>query len=144
MITLTKLLAKYPTTMTITRMPSRTDKGGASFGKGARHWLVVLSSHDAEHFVARRQDNVSRASAVVQYSQGSAHIKTPTVREIVECLVSDRSCIESYSGVDDFAAEMGFVKPAEALRAWKGCEQAAGQLTDLYGADAAEIDTEGD
>lgn len=49
----------------------------------------------------------------------------PTMREVVECLALDAQSYVDALDVDDFAANYGFEKPSEAIKAWEGCRAVA-------------------
>jgi hypothetical protein len=144
-VTLTELLAKYPTTRQNTRIPARADATEPDqWGRNASHWNVLLTSHDAPEDGSEGYMMPPRAAVAVEYSQGSAIKTPPDVRQVIASLISDANCVAGYTDIDDFAAEMGIEKPGEAYRTWEACKLAGKKLQTLYGRyfDATSIDTE--
>ena len=54
----------------------------------------------------------------------------PTVTQVVSSLLSDSRIPDAYHDVDDFADDMGYRKPSEAIRAWEGCRKAQDWVRD--------------
>ena len=54
----------------------------------------------------------------------------PTVTQVVSSLLSDSRIRDAYRDVDDFADDMGYRKPSEAIRAWEGCRKAQDWVRD--------------
>ena len=54
----------------------------------------------------------------------------PTVTQVVSSLLSDSRIPDAYHDVDDFADDMGYRKPSEAIRAWEGCRKARDWVRD--------------
>ena len=54
----------------------------------------------------------------------------PTVTQVMSSLLSDSRVPEAYHDVDDFADDMGYRKPSEAIRAWEGCRKARDWVRD--------------
>ncbi len=59
----------------------------------------------------------------------------PTVASLLYSLASDTQLAESYD-VYDFADDMGFAKPSEAIRAYEQCERSRDWFRDALGIDA--------
>lgn len=49
----------------------------------------------------------------------------PSLADLLECLASDASSYLNARDVDDFAAELGYTKPREAIRAHAACKRIA-------------------
>lgn len=54
---------------------------------------------------------------------------TPTVTDLLSALTNDALSAADYS-LDDFADELGFTKPSEAIRAYEGCKKSLDFLRD--------------
>ena len=54
--------------------------------------------------------------------QCNTRYSQPDLQNVLSSLVSDALSVEQCSGVDDFADELGFEKPSQAIRAWEGCQ----------------------
>lgn len=54
----------------------------------------------------------------------------PTVTQVMSSLLSDSRIPDAYHDVDDFADDMGYRKPSEAIRAWQGCRKAQNWVRD--------------
>lgn len=54
----------------------------------------------------------------------------PTVTQVVSSLLLDSRVPDAYHDVDDFADDMGYRKPSEAIRAWEGCRKAQDWVRD--------------
>ena len=54
----------------------------------------------------------------------------PTVTQVMSSLLSDSRIPDAYHDVDDFADDMGYRKPSEAIRAWEGCRKAQDWVRD--------------
>lgn len=80
--------------MMVNPILKRTD-GVEGFGHGARHWACCLSSSGA-------------ADLILEFSQGSAHTKPPTIAEVLDCLASDSSGIENSRDFEEWAGEYGY------------------------------------
>lgn len=148
--TLTELLTAYPTFFTLQRIEMRTDATSSdAWSKTARHWIVTLTAHDA----AGETDASGftpysmppRGAIAVEFSQGSAHKKPPTARDVVASLFTDVSWARDYT-MDEMAAECGITVPSKAFAMWNACREAERKLAVLYGSHiaASGIDTEGD
>lgn len=75
------------------------------------------------HVAYRCRLSVGDASFVTTYQCNPAYSGEPTVTDVVCSLASDAADAEMLS-VDEFADEMGFEKPSQAIRAYDGCKSA--------------------
>lgn len=142
-MTLSELLEQYPTTCKATSIPMRTDAGTyAVWSRQARHWHITISAHDAGRDGGYSMP--ARGIVALEFSQGAAHTKPPTVRDVLGSLISDAALVESCGSLDEFAAEMSIEKPTAAFRAWNACLESGEKLAVLYGRGTVDdIDTEG-
>ena len=62
----------------------------------------------------------------------------PTVVDVLSSLCLDASSVDGVH-IDDFADEMDFKKPSEAIRAYEGCKKALDWLKDGLGLDGEDI-----
>lgn len=74
---------------------------------------------------------------VVYFSQGSAHKQSPTLAEVLNCLVSDASSVDNAYDFEDWASECGYntdSRKAEAI--YNVCKRQTQELKDLLGSNA--------
>ena len=62
--------------------------------QGSSHWKVKLKA--------------GRRVMTVYFSQGPAHCKKPTAREVIGCLISDAGCVQWGESFEDFCSELGY------------------------------------
>lgn len=73
----------------------------------------------------------------VYFSQGSAHKKSPTLAEVLDCLASDASGVDNARSFEDWASEYGYdTDSRKAERTYHICEKQAQDLKALLGQDA--------
>ena len=53
-------------------------------------------------------------------------------KEVLECLLSDKSAYDSCRDIDDFQAEFGYEKASELLKAYNGCKETSEGLERLF------------
>ena len=71
---------------------------------------------------------------VVYFSQGSAHIKPPTLAEVLDCLASDASSVDNAKDFEDWASEIGYdTDSRKAEHTYDICKAQAQELKDLLG-----------
>jgi hypothetical protein len=101
------------------RIDKRT--GTASeWATDARHWSVTL-------YCGRRRMSL-------EFSQGSAHTKTPTVKDVISCLVSDASGIVNSRNFAEWAGEYGYDEDSRKVEAlWKECKRQTVKLREFLG-----------
>ena len=73
----------------------------------------------------------------VYFSQGSAHKKSPTLAEVLDCLASDASGVDNARSFEDWASEYGYdTDSRKAERTYQICKKQAQELKALLGQDA--------
>ena len=73
----------------------------------------------------------------VYFSQGSAHKKSPTLAEVLDCLASDASGVDNARSFEDWASEYGYdLDSRKAERTYQICKKQAQDLKALLGQDA--------
>ena len=73
----------------------------------------------------------------VYFSQGSAHKKSPTLAEVLDCLASDASGVDNARSFEDWANDYGYdTDSRKAERTYHICEKQAQDLKALLGQDA--------
>lgn len=71
---------------------------------------------------------------VVYYSQGSAHMKPPTLAAVLDCLASDASGVEEAKAFEEWASEYGYDTDSRgAEQTYNICKAQAKALKDLLG-----------
>ena len=53
-------------------------------------------------------------------------------RNVMECLLLDKSAYDSCRDIDDFQAEFGYEKVSECLKAYNGCKETSEGLERLF------------
>lgn len=53
-------------------------------------------------------------------------------RQVMECLLLDKSAYDSCRDIDDFQAEFGYEKVSECLKAYNGCKETSEGLERLF------------
>ena len=73
----------------------------------------------------------------VYFSQGSAHKKSPTLAEVLNCLASDASGVDNARSFEEWASEYGYdLDSRKAERTYQICKKQAQDLKALLGQDA--------
>lgn len=73
----------------------------------------------------------------VYFSQGSAHKKSPTLAEVLDCLASDASGVDNARSFEDWASEYGYdTDSRKTERTYQICKKQAQELKALLGQDA--------
>jgi hypothetical protein len=85
------------------------------------HWRVTLT------------DVTTGAEIETPYNQGSAYDKPPAAGDVLASLLMDASCSQNARDVDDFAADLGYEKPSEALAAFHACQETELKLRRMLG-----------
>jgi hypothetical protein len=124
MQTIKEFITAQQLTLTLTRVPVRTD---GVMSDSSRHWL----------FVIEQQGRGNKAKLSGFFSQGSAHTKAPTLADILDCIASDASGIENAGKFSDWCGEYGYSADSrEAEKIFHACEAQAESLKALLGRDA--------
>lgn len=72
----------------------------------------------------------------VPFFMGRALCREPSAEDVMECLLSDASGVESSRGFEDWCAEMGFDTDSRKAEAtYRACERNAEKLRRLLGDD---------
>lgn len=101
--------------MTSKRVPSRT--------------LAEQWSADASHWRVTIKRNGKRMT--VSYSMGSAHTGSPDECDVLNCLLSDASCVED--GFADWCGNMDMdTDSRKALNMFRACKRTAASLARLF------------
>ncbi len=120
MQTLRAFLRLHPVSMTVDWADENPNM--ADMPQGSSHWRCVLR-HD------RRQ-------LTTYFSMGPAHSHQPTVREVLDCLASDASCVENARDFEEFARELGYdTDSRKAERIYNVCRKQSARLARLLGRD---------
>lgn len=116
---------KHQIRMTVEQIASRPDR--ADFGPGATHWRCVF------RFEGRRM--------TVLFSQGAAFTSDPAMVDVLDCLASDASGVESARGFEDWCGDFGYDTDSRKAEAtYRACRKQWASLQRLLGADlAAEL-----
>ena len=87
------------------------------------HWKVTL------HYQGRRM--------TVPFSMGyGLGGRTPTVRDVMPCLVIDTVHLENTAGLEDWARDIGYDPDSlKARRIYRACQREAKQFRALFGDD---------
>lgn len=101
------------------------------------------SPHMTRHFICkirgRDVDNGGTATHAVFFSQGSGHVKPPTLSEVLDCLASDASDVENANGFEDWASDYGYDPDSrKAEKVYNQCVKARDGLRAFLGAAAYE------
>ena len=68
----------------------------------------------------------------------------PELAEVLECLASDVSLADQYTDIDEFASDLGYTKPSEAIKAWEALRNLSSNLAHSLGhrfvADLLEVE----
>lgn len=89
--------------------------------KGSTHWKSTLKRPGKQ--------------ITVHFSQGPAHCKEPESCDVLSCLLSDSSCLNSSSNVADFAAEFGYTNYLQAESIYNQIEKQTEKLKKFLGSD---------
>ena len=98
------------------RITERADGNQSDWDKEARHFSVTLTRGGNGTGKGPQAGQMT-----IEYSQGSAHTKTPTAADVLDCLAMDSS--GDLSSFEDFCSEYGYdedSRKAEAL--FKACQ----------------------
>lgn len=84
--------------------------------------------------------NLSKGDAAfgTTYQSNPAVHGEPSVTDVIAALASDATAAADY-GIDDFADELGFTKPSEAIRAYEGCQKSLEWLRNGLGLSTSDI-----
>ena len=89
---------------------------------------------DANHYKCTLTRRNPRRQMTVFFSMGYAHRKEPEAAEVLDCLASNSSSIESCRGFEDWARDLGYdIDNRKAERIFKACEQQAEKLQQFMG-----------
>lgn len=77
-------------------------------------------------------------SFVTSYQSNPAYHGEPSVSDVLGSLVNDAADVAEMH-IDDFADELGFTKPSQAIRAYEACQKALGWLRDGLGLGDVDI-----
>jgi hypothetical protein len=102
-----------------------------------RHWRVTLHG--------------PLGKATLYFSQGMGHTSPPTVADVLSCMASDVSSIESARDMDDWARDMGMElyiedprtgrerKNPEIAKTWRAIQREKEQLQAMFGGAAHDL-----
>ena len=83
---------------------------------------------DARHFLVTLK--VGRRSMRLHFSQGSGHTAEPTAADVLDCLASDASSVNSARDFEDWASDLGYdVDSRKAHATFEACQKQAEQLS---------------
>lgn len=112
----------------VERISERPDLTGDDWDTTARHWRVTL---------ARKNDK--RRRLIVYFSQGSAHTEPPSAADVLNCLASDASAIDTSPTFDDWCVEYGYdTDSRKAERTYKQVQAQAKRLRRFFDMDEYE------
>ena len=94
--------------MRVERVPANPNMADDKWAKTARHWYYTI----------RKVGSGPCEPLTGYFSQGSAHKKPPTLGEVLDCLASDSTSLESF---ETWAADRCH-KQAKALKAFLGAD----------------------
>lgn len=112
-------------TMAVTRIPKRPDVAKDDWHASARHFLCTL--YRGGHNTGK---GPQEADMQVYFSQGSAHTKSPTAEDVLDCLASDTSAIENARGsFEDWCTEYGY--DTDSRKAYSTFQEVSCQAAEL-------------
>jgi len=123
--TLDQFIKEQAISIKLTRIDDNPIMDG--MGEGAKHWRVTLSRY-------RKATKLFHATEylTVNFSQGSAHIKPPTIADVLDCLASDSMGLDD--GFDSWASDLGYdTDSREAEAIFNVCKDQAKGLKDMLG-----------
>ena len=84
--------------------------------------------------------NLSKGDAAfgTTYQSNPAVHGEPSVTDVIAALASDATVAADYD-IDDFADELGFTKPSEAIRAYEDCQKSSEWLRNGLGLSSSDI-----
>ncbi len=104
--------------MTATRIDERPRTDEGQWGANARHWKILLTYDDKV--------------LLTYYTQGSAHVKDPTVMEVLDCLFLDAVC--GSTTFAEFCSDFGYDEDSrKAEKTWKACASMSVRLRKFLG-----------
>lgn len=124
MQTIAEFIKTNQLNMSATRVPGRTDRSASDWDKSARHFVC--------HIWQEGFGNQERLT--LQYSQGSAHTKNPTLPEVLDCLAMDASSVDNARNFEDWCSELGYdTDSRKAEGVYDACIAQAAELKRLLG-----------
>lgn len=111
--------------MTVSRITSRPDRVASDWDKKASHWLCEF--HAADSTLATYY---SQGSGHTFYKHGQTHVKTPTISDVLGCLLMDASeFVDSAPSFEEWAGNYGYdTDSISALRIYESCKEMAAKL----------------
>jgi len=107
----------------VTQISARPDVFEGNFRPDARHWRFT--------FTYRPKSGASPRKFTGFYTQGSGHKDPPKAYEVLECLVMDANCPDTF---DEWCSEYGYdTDSRKAYNIWQKCRETRKRLTHLLG-----------
>lgn len=105
---------------------ARTD-GLMEMGEGARHFICTI----------KQVGFGNKQSVILNYSQGSAHTKPPTITDVLESVALDCSGVENTRTFEEWADESGYdTDSRKAERIYIACLDQRAKFQTLLGHEA--------
>ena len=101
---------------------SALDNDIVTDGYGNRQKYEVELNYNGKTYTTYYTDSV------VAYRNG----KNIDFKQVMECLLLDKSAYDSCTDIDDFQAEFGYEKVSECLKAYNGCKETSEGLERLF------------
>ena len=86
------------------------------------------------HYRITLKNGLNGNKMTVPFSTGTGWKRQPNVEDVINCLVSDASCVQNSRNFENWCSDLGYNSdPRKAKRVYEACEKQTNNLKNLLG-----------